>query len=185
MTDQPKIDVAALLAAARRPQDLRTQALAGVIGTAAVHGRTPLIRGLSEARFQKLVNEYFPLATLRNDRETPPRGEDEFGDLLALLLEHRAEPSEENAWLAHAIASAAMEVGRLRQDMGLADDDRLAQLMRENFPALAPADADGAKWKRLFHREVRARAGLAACDLADCPACHARIECFDEPEVAA
>lgn len=182
MTKRPKIDTAALLAAARRPRELRTQALAGIVGTAAVHGRTPLIRGLSEARFQKLVNEYFPLAEPLHNGGSP-RHDDEFAALAALLLEHRAEPSEENAWLAHALASAAMAGRPLREDTGL-DDARLAQLMRENFPALAAGNADGAKWKRFLHRELCARAGVAACELADCPACRARAECFEGQEAA-
>lgn len=178
MTDCPTIDVALLLAAARRPQDLRTQALAGTIGTAAVRGRTPLIRGLSVARFQKLVNEYFPLAEVHNGPAA--RHDDEFAGLLALLLHHRGEPTEENAWLAHAIASAAMEPHRLWEDMGLPDEGRLSQLMHEGFPALADKNAEDARWKRFFRRQLCAEAGLATCDLADCPVCCARAECFDE-----
>lgn len=179
MTDCPTIDVAVLLAAARRPQDLRTQALAGTIGTAAVRGCTPLIRGLSEARFQKLVNEYFPLVEpLHNGRAFPH--DDEFAGLATLLLDHRAEPSEENAWLAHAIASAAMGGRFLWEDMGLADESRLSRLMRENFPRLAECNAENVKWKRFFHRQLCARPGLSACDLAHCPVCCARAECLDE-----
>lgn len=179
MTDCQTIDVAALLAAARRPRDLRTQALAGTIGTAAVRGCTPLIRGLSEARFQKLVNEYFPLAEpLHNGRASPH--DDEFAALLRLLLDHRAEPSEENAWLAHAVASAAMAGHLLWRDMGLPDEGRLSQLMRETFPALAEGNPGGTKWKQFLHRRLCLDEGLAACDLSQCPCCCARAECFDE-----
>lgn len=182
MSNRPLIDVATLLAAARRPQDLRTRALAGIIGTAAVHGRTPLIRGLSEARFQKLINEYFPLAGIHNGRAFPP--DDEFAGLLALLLDHRVEPSEENAWLAHAIASAATDLHSLVEDMGLDDEGLLARLMRENFPTLAERNAEMTKWKRFLHRQLCARAGIVACELDQCPVCCARGECFDGKEAA-
>ncbi len=181
MTDGTPIDVATLLAAARRPHDLRTRALAGAIGTAAIRGCAPLIRGLSEARFQKLVNEYFPLAGLHNGRAAAPC-DDEFKGVLALLLEHRAEPSEEAAWLAHAVASAAMGRDTLWRDMGLEDGEALSRLMQENFPALAAANPAGTKWKTFFHRRLGELAGMPACDLSHCDECCAQAECFGGDE---
>lgn len=117
------------LAHARNPGHLPTIAFAGVIDEALQTGRQPLIQELSENRFQKLLNEYFPGLVLVNGETVPGpcAADDEFHDLVNLLLEFRAEPSKPAAWLCYAIASAAMGENHLWQDMGLPDRATLSQ----------------------------------------------------------
>ena len=170
------------LARARRPAEPATLAVAGVIASALQRGRRPLIRGLSEARFQKLLNEYFEGLELANDSEATVRGNDEFAELLALLLDFRARPDEKGAWLAHAIASAAMGENHLWQDMGLANRKLLSQLMQENFPALAAKNVGDMKWKKFFYRQLCERAEVPICKSPRCAECCDYAECFGGEE---
>jgi nitrogen fixation protein NifQ len=162
---------------ARKPDELATLAFAGVITEALRCGRQPLIRGLSEARFQKLLNEFFFGIALTNGTPAPAPN-DEFDDLVELLLEHRAEPSEPEAWLAYAVASAAMGENHLWQDMGLPSRKELSELMREHFPALAAMNSRDMKWKKFFYRQLCGRAGVPICKSPHCAECCDYAICF-------
>lgn len=165
------------IAQARRPDDLATLALAGVIGLGLRVGRQPLIRGLSEARFQKLLNEFFLGIELENGSGGPAPN-DEFDDLVTLLLEHRTAPTELDAWLAYAIASAAMGKNHLWQDMGLPSRKDLSELMREHFPALAAKNTGDMKWKKFFYRQLCERAAVPICKSPHCEECSDYGDCF-------
>lgn len=165
----------------RRQGDLRSFAFAGVIGHALRRRRQPLIHGLSEARFQKLLNEYFDGLDLSNGDakdKAAAAPDDEFHDLVKLLLEFRAEPSEELAWLCYAIASAALGENHLWQDMGLADRQMLSELMRENFPVLFARNSGNMKWKKFFYRQLCERAEVPICKSPHCADCSDYRVCF-------
>lgn len=166
----------------RRPSDLRGMAFAGVIGQALSTRRLPLIRGLSDSRFQKLLNEYFDGLDLANGdargQASAPPGGDEFRDLVELLLEFRAEASEELAWLSYAVASASMGENHLWQDMGLPDRQTLSDLMRENFPVLFASNSGNMKWKKFFYRQLCERAGVPICRSPHCADCCDYGLCF-------
>lgn len=167
-----------LLGVARRPDDILTIAFAGVIAQAAKSGRRPWIRGLSDARFKKLLNEYFYTQALTNDPSLAAKAIDEFDDLAALLLEYRAQPTEQLAWLALAIASAAMGENHLWQDMGLPSRQVLSELMSHFFPALAAKNAADMKWKKFFYRELCERAKVPICKSPHCTECCDYTVCF-------
>ena len=153
------------LACARQPEDLMTIAFAGVIGVALRSGRQPLIRGLSEARFQKLQNEFFVGLALHNGTAPPasPADIDEFDELVELLLEFRALPTEQAAWLAYAVASAAMGENHFWQVMGLPSRKHLSELITGHFPALAARYVGDMKWKKFFYRQLCESAGVPIC----------------------
>ncbi len=176
----PPLDRQQLLACVRRPTELATLAFAGVIGLALVDGRRPLIRGLSEARFEKLLNEHFFLdAMFPNGEERPGiEAADEYADLVTLLLDHRAEPTEKNAWLAYTIASATMGEHHLWQDLGLPSRRALSDLLRLHFPALAAANVSDMRWKKFLYRQLCERHGVAGCKSPHCAECGDYAECF-------
>jgi len=162
----------------RRPGELRSFAFAGVIGHALRKRRRPLIHGLSNARFQKLLNEYFGDLDLSNGDGSAPSGDSEFNDLVKLLLDFRAVPSEELAWLSYAIATAALGENHLWQDMGLADRQMLTELMRENFPVLFARNSGNMKWKKFFYRQLCERAEVPICKSPHCADCSDYRVCF-------
>jgi nitrogen fixation protein NifQ len=69
-----------------------------------------------------------------------PDGEIE--DLLALLLEHRSDDSDETRWLAHAVAVACAGDNHLWQDMGLPQGlHRLRDVLRIRRRPAVPCNA--------------------------------------------
>jgi nitrogen fixation protein NifQ len=171
-----------LLDYARQRDDLLTIAFAGIVRQASISGRHPWIRGLSDARFKKLLNEYFLTQALSNEPESMPTGTDEFDDLAGLLLEHRAEPSEQLAWLALAIASAAMGENHLWQDMGLPNRKVLSALMTQCFPTLAAQNTGDMKWKKFFYRQLCERAEVPICKSPHCAECCDYAICFGKED---
>ena len=168
------------LSHARRPDDAATLAFAGVLAQALRRGRRPLIRGLSEARFQKLLNEYFCDLALSNGAaaSAKPAEAEEFDEIVELLLEHRSIPSEPGAWLAYTVATAAMGENHLWQDMGLPSRKVLSELMRNHFPTLAAKNSGDMKWKKFFYRQLCERADVPICKSPHCADCCDYAICF-------
>ena len=123
------------LALARPPDDPSTLAFAGVITQSLLAMRQPLIRGLNEDGFRSLLDAFFPGLECRNGTSGDLKlfEYDEFDDIVALLLTHRARGEEMETWLAHAIATAAMGENHLWQDMGLPSRKVLSALMQKHF----------------------------------------------------
>ncbi len=179
---------AELLRRARAPGELRTLAFAGVLEQARQAGSRPLIRGLSEDRFQRLVELHFPGSDLVNgaaeSAATPTDEVDEFDDLLELLMQHRAAPNEESAWLCCAIASAAMGENHLWQDMGLPERKALSTLLRQEFPALYIKNTGDMRWKKFFYRQLCEQAAIMICKSPHCAVCADYGVCFGTEDAA-
>lgn len=182
-----------LMAYARRPDDLFTQAFAATVQNAASQGRPPALQfGLSETQFSCLVERYFPgagrelfvLAALCDDSTPCPAfREDEIQDLAALLLEHRANDRDETHWLAYAIAMGCMGGNHLWQDMGLSGRQALSDLLRQNFTALHDQNTGNMKWKKFFYKQLCNRAEVNMCKVPSCQVCNDYKSCFG-PETA-
>lgn len=182
-----------LMAHAQNPADHLTQAFAGVIhGSRRNRGlETPDMLGLEEDRFASLMECYFPGA-LHNAGMAFPRGAtahgceamrgEEFGDLLDLLLEHRARPDRESEWLAFAIATACMGNDHLYQDMGLPNRQILSALLEEYFPNLFARNSGNMKWKKFFYKQLCDRTGVNACRAPSCKVCNDYLKCFGPEE---
>ena len=171
------------LSLARHPTRPDTLAFAGVITRSVQSGRTPLIRGLSEDGFARLIDEYFPGLTCRNGTPSaisPGRvfDVDEFDDLVDLLLDHRATGSVQDGWLAHAIATASLGENHLWQDMGLPSRQLLSELLTTHFPTLAARNTGDMKWKKVLYRQLCERAGVPICKSPHCAECCDFRLCF-------
>jgi nitrogen fixation protein NifQ len=178
-TRAPVCDFESLMAYARDPTDELNCAFAGVIGRALEAGQSPLIRGLPQDDFQRLLDAYFPGAILENGDlagDTVPS--DELDDLLQLLMEFRREPSEALTWLSRAVASAAMRDNHLWEDMGLPNRPFLSRLMARDFPGLAARNAGDMKWKKFFYRQLCERAQVPICKSPNCADCVDYPVCF-------
>jgi nitrogen fixation protein NifQ len=169
-----------LMQSSRFPGDLRTLAFAGVIAQALAARRRPLIRGLSESSFGRLMRTCFPGMELRNGSlaASDEHGIDEFEDLRSLLMDFCAAPGEIQDWLSCGVASAAMQEQHLWQDMGLPNRALLSRLLGDNFPALAARNVDDMKWKKFFYRQLCQRAGLVVCKSPNCNDCIDYLACF-------
>jgi nitrogen fixation protein NifQ len=174
-----------LMARNRFPDDVRSLAIAGCLAQALQSGRRPLVRGLSQASFDRMLRTCFAGVELRNG-SSPGVDEadlDEFDDLLALLLEHRADGNELGVWLSCCVASASMDDRHLWQDMGLPSRAILSRLLATSFPELAARNTGDMKWKKFFYRQLCQRAGLSICRSPNCSDCSDYFACFG-PELA-
>lgn len=172
-----------LLRNSRFPEDPRTIAYAGTISRAIETNRNPLIRGLPEDDFQRLLRTCFPGITLQNGVPLQPAGTDEFDDLLSLLRVHAVTPDEAGDWLAHCIASAAMAPEHLWQEMGLPNRATLSNLFSMYFPGLAADNTRNMKWKKYLYRKLCEREEITVCRAPHCDDCSDYAVCFG-PESA-
>ena len=172
-----------LLARAKNSAGLITLTFAGVISQSIVSGRKPLIRALGEVRFQQMMETYFDGLMLANgDALGEDARGDEFDDLLQLLLEYRAEQTDERAWLSYAIATASMGNNHLWQDMGLPSRKALSALIAEHFPRLFARNDGDMKWKKFFYRLLCERANIPICKSPSCAVCTDFKHCFGSEE---
>ncbi len=166
---------------ARFPGESVSTVLAYMLTQALKSGKNPLIRGLPEAAFQGLIQNFFPGLRLQNGpaNQNLPVTEDEYDDLVTLLMQHRRYQTLASEWLCHAIASASLHDNHLWQDMGLPNRNILSQLMQENFPSLAAKNTADMKWKKFFYRQLCEQAEVLVCKSPNCADCCDYAQCFE------
>lgn len=127
--------------------------------------------GAFDLRLVLAAQRYAGCAALRGD---------EYQDVLALLLEHRADvgDGDETAWLAGVVAAACMGDNHLWQDLGLANRQELSGLMQTHFPALYARNSGNMKWKKFFYKQLCERAEVQACRAPSCAVCADYTGCF-------
>lgn len=166
------------------PGNPLTLAFAGVVSMASQ--RSPPydvpVGDLDNDALDALERLYFPgLALPLSKTSYPMPAEarlDEFGDLVALLLDHRVRCDEPSRWLSHAVATACMGANHLWQDMGLPSRKVLSALMETHFTSLALLNTGDMKWKKFFYRQLCERAGLRVCRAPSCGVCEDYSLCF-------
>lgn len=173
-----------LIEAALHPDHVVTLAFAGVIALAPQRAAPydVAIAGLDGAALAGLRQCYFPELAFPLEADAglaqAAARLDEFGDLVAMLLDHRSFQDEESVWLAHAIATACMGENHLWQDLGLPNRATLSWLMKHHFSSLAARNTNEMKWKKFFYRQLCERADLFVCKSPNCRDCSDYIGCF-------
>lgn len=99
-------------------------------------------------------------------------------DLIALLLDHRSDDSDETRWIAHTVATACLGENHLWQDMGLPNRDALSALLRRHFRALVELNTQNMKWKKFFYKQLCRRAEVNICKAPSCGVCVDYVKCF-------
>jgi nitrogen fixation protein NifQ len=166
-----------LMARARDPSASLTHAFAGVLA----RFRT---LGIESAELGRLLARHFPggepLAAQAPVPATacPGLRDDEVDDVRALLLDHRADDTEETRWLAHTMATACLGDNHLWQDMGLPNREALSELLRRYYPALYTRNSGNMKWKKFFYKQLCERAEINICKAPSCRVCTDYVVCF-------
>lgn len=175
-----------LMLAAENPADPATRVFAGALETS--RGALPMARplGLDAVAFRALLACYFPAANdlpeLAAEAECQPLRDDEYDDLLQLLLDHRSDGSDETGWLASAVAAACLGGNHLWQDLGLDNRQELSDLLEIRFPSLYSRNTGNMKWKKFFYKQLCERAGVNACRAPSCRVCDDYHICFGAEE---
>lgn len=179
-----------LLSTARMPHLPETKALAGTIALAPRRQgpwRAP-VTGLNADELDALLADCFPAAVValssllhgwREEALAAPRPpDDEFDDIVALLLAHQSMPARDSHWLACAVATASMADNHLWQDLGLPGRTELNALMLNRFPALKRKNIGDMKWKKFFYRQLCQQAEVLICKSPSCRECTDYAQCF-------
>lgn len=168
--------------AAGHPNDaLFAQMISSQIGGT---GALPPGLGLEEKDFSALLMKHFPKVQLvircsgaSDDPRAPERD-----DVLGLLLEHRANRSVSEQWMAEIVTAACMANDHLWQDLGLWSRDHLSRLMAENFPSLAAKNVHNMKWKKFLYKQLCEKEDIRICRAPSCEVCADYLKCFGPEE---
>ena len=106
--------------------------------------------------------------------------EQEFQDLLTLLLRNRADDSVAYTWLAKMVAAGCMGNEHLWRDLGLANRQDLTQLFEQFFPDLAQQNNANMRWKKFLYKQLCEAEGHYVCRSPSCEVCTSYEECFGE-----
>ena len=160
----------------RQPADILTLAFRGVLNRFRM-------RGLRGAALQRLYSRYLPGQVAPAEEEASGfEAADEFDDLVALLLDHRSDDSEETEWLAFAVATACFGDNHLWQDVGLPSRAVLSELLRGYFGSLYEKNAGNMKWKKFFYKQLCERMHINVCKAPTCGVCSDYLQCFGSEE---
>lgn len=152
-----------------------------LVSQARGQGGLPPGLGLGSAGFTTLIKRHFPSLTLPGKlAESGLDGERraERDDLLALLLEHRANQDLSELWMAEIVTAACMANDHLWQDLGLWSRVDLSRLMTSNFPALAAKNDRDMKWKKFLYKQLCQQEGIYVCRSPSCEVCVDYAKCF-------
>lgn len=142
--------------------------------------------GLTEARYQSLIQRYFPVKYKGfQTRLAEPLGaldnqgiSDEVIQLTNLLLGYRAQRSNSEYTLARIIACACSGRDHLWYDLGLWSRDDLNALLQHNFPDLVKANRFNMRWKKFLYRQLCLETDVMLCRSPNCRDCVDYSECF-------
>lgn len=161
--------------------ELFAQMIASQVGEV---GALPPGLGLNEMDFSALQTRHFSGVDLfiRSTKSIADLRALEREDVLALLLEHRAEKDISEKWIAEIVTTACMSNDHLWQDLGLWSRNYLSQLMTHNFPTLAAKNIHDMKWKKFLYKQLCEREGINACRAPSCEYCTDYLKCFGPEE---
>ncbi len=164
-------------AAAIRPDDSAvTRAFAGVLSRFHTLGLDP--REFSALRRLHRIDAAEGAGAAAKDGGCDPLRAEEHGELVELLVAHRADESRETLWLAFTIATACLGDNHLWQDMGLAGREELSGLLRRHFTRLYEKNVHNMKWKKFFYKELCRQAQVTLCKAPSCRVCSDYAACF-------
>jgi nitrogen fixation protein NifQ len=142
--------------------------------------------GLLPGELERMMRFHFPGCDLNEalwvrdadcDAAASDRN-DEQAELIDLMLNHRADLSPSEQWIASIVAAACLGGNHLWQDLGLWCREDLSNLMQRNFPALANKNVHNMKWKKFLYKQLCITEGVYVCRSPSCEVCVDYDACF-------
>jgi nitrogen fixation protein NifQ len=138
-----------------------------------------LVMAMNKERFEEIIS------TAESKLESdwlPDWRQDEFNDLVKLLMMHKTEVALDDSpdveRLARAIAISCLGSNHLWQDMELTSRDELCELISIYFKPISDKNYKDMKWKKFFYRQICGWEGFLACRSPSCEVCIDYDECF-------
>ncbi|WP_414041735.1 nitrogen fixation protein NifQ [Acidithiobacillus sp. M4-SHS-6] len=110
---------------------------------------------------------------------------EETGDLVKLLLDHRAGVDHATEWVAAILAVGCLGDDHLWQDLGLTNREDLSDIIKRHFPRLYFKNTGNMKWKKFFYKQLCDQAGVRLCRAPSCNVCHDYAQCFGPEDASA
>ena len=107
-----------------------------------------------------------------------PARDEETGDLVKLLLDHRAGVHQATEWVAAILAAGCLGNDHLWQDLGLTNREDLSDIIKHHFPGLYLKNTGNMKWKKFFYKQLCDQAEVRLCQAPSCAVCHDYAQCF-------
>lgn len=153
-----------------------------LVSQASGAGALPPGLGLAPGPFAEMLARHFPDSGplgLHAGAGLDSARAFERDDLVALMLDGRADADRSEVWMAHIVAAACMAGDHLWQDLGLWSRSDLTRLMSDNFPHLAAKNDRDMKWKKFLYRQICDREGIPVCPAPSCQSCADYAKCFN------
>lgn len=145
-------------------------------------GSMPDWLGLDDSAFAELMACHFPGFNAESLMiPGVPLDEDRLGerdDLLKLLMGHRTQGNQSEAWLAQIIVAGCQANDHLWQDLGLWQRADLSKLMNDFFEPLARRNDKDMKWKKFLYKQLCNAEGIYVCRAPSCEVCADYDNCF-------
>jgi nitrogen fixation protein NifQ len=149
-------------------------------------GSMPPRLGLNTFDYENMMRLHFPGAELplsyMAEVAVETQRYPEQDELRALLLAHRADPSQEAEWMAQIVVIGCMGGDHLWQDLGLWSRKDLTLLMQQNFTQLAAKNDRDMKWKKFLYKQLCLAEGIYVCRSPSCEVCPDYAACFGPEE---
>jgi nitrogen fixation protein NifQ len=108
--------------------------------------------------------------------------QEEFEDLLQLLLDHQSGEAPGAEMVARWVAASCLGENHLWQDMALSNRGALSSILKEYFGPLHEKNTADMKWKKFFYKTICQGEGFYLCKSPSCGVCVDYDKCFG-PEV--
>ncbi len=105
--------------------------------------------------------------------------QEEYGDILMLLLDHCGGCGCAEEEMARRVAASCLGENHLWEDMGLESREELSELIKRHFRPLFEKNTGGMKWKKFFYKQVCEREGFHMCKSPSCGVCADYNNCFE------
>ena len=155
--------------------------------TCLPHNLGLTLSNLNYLKFSGIDNKFLSLLTQTpSDEDTRQQlldmRQDEWQDVRDLLLENRANISDQEVLLAEIVSAACMGGGHLWRDLGMPNRAGLSDLLNTYFGDLAARNFNDMKWKKFFYKQLCDKQGAYVCRAPTCGECAAYDDCFGPEE---
>ncbi len=108
--------------------------------------------------------------------------EEEWYELVILMLSYSKNNSIQEVWMAKILAAACLGDSHLWRDIGMASRSMLKDLIEYYFPSLAKKNTQNMRWKKFFYKQLCEAEGHYVCRAPSCDICPTYNDCFGVEE---
>ena len=137
---------------------------------------------LEKATFDKVRIDKNRASKIEVRQELFELREEEWYELVTLMLSYSKNNSIQEVWMAKILAAACLGDNHLWRDVGMASRSMLRDLIEYYFPTLAIKNTQNMRWKKFFYKQLCETEGHYVCRAPSCDICPTYNDCFGVEE---